>query len=145
MNKNYRQGQILRLLRFHNFHTQEELAQELANVGIETTQVTLSRDIRELGLVKTPDGYRSVRAGSRTGLTLATIAAECLWHADTAGNMCVLKTAPGHASSLASALDNEGWKEVVGTVAGDDTILVVCHDTFLAAKVMHRVLGFVKE
>ena len=68
MNKTYRQGQILRLIKNRKIHTQDQLAQELAAQGITATQVTLSRDIRELGLVKTPEGYRQVEATTGPGI-----------------------------------------------------------------------------
>ncbi|MDZ4796870.1 MAG: ArgR family transcriptional regulator [Bryobacteraceae bacterium] len=142
MNKTYRQGQILRLIRAHRIHTQEQLAQELAGLGIATTQVTLSRDIRELGLVKMPDGYRQVEAPAGPGIE--AMAADFLWDAVAAQNLLVLKTAPGHANSLAISLDQEDWPEIVGTIAGDDTILVVCPDTATAVQLQQRLLTFVR-
>lgn len=140
MNKTYRQGQILRLIRTRRIHTQEQLAQELSEQGIATTQVTLSRDIRELGLVKTPEGYRQVDVPAGPGIE--TMAAEFLWDAVAAQNLLVLKTAPGHANSLAISIDQEDWPEVVGTIAGDDTILVVCPDSATAGQLQQRLLGF---
>lgn len=140
MNKTYRQGQILRLIRSRRIHTQEALAQELSGQGIETTQVTLSRDIRELGLVKTSDGYREVDLPAGPGIE--TMAAEFLWDAVAAQNLLVLKTAPGHANSLAISIDQEDWPEVVGTIAGDDTILVVCPDSATAVQLQKRLLEF---
>ncbi|MBC7924947.1 MAG: ArgR family transcriptional regulator [Bryobacteraceae bacterium] len=140
MNKTYRQGQILRLIRSRKVHTQEQLAQELLAVDVTATQVTLSRDIRELGLVKTPEGYRQVDAPSGPGFE--TMATDFLWDAVSAQNLLVLKTAPGHANSLAISLDQEDWPEVVGTIAGDDTVLVVCPDTATATELQKRLLGF---
>ena len=143
MNKTYRQGQILRLIKQRKLHTQEQLAHELASQGISATQVTLSRDIRELGLVKTPEGYRQVEATAGPGIEY--MAAEFLWHAVAAQNLLVLKTAPGHASSVAVSLDQEEWIEVVGTIAGDDTVLVVTPDAASAASLQGRLLSFLKE
>ena len=142
MNKTYRQGQILRLIRSHRIMTQDQLAQELAAQGVAATQVTLSRDIRELGLVKTAEGYRQVEAGA-AGPSIETIAAEFLWEATAAQHTVVLKTSPGHASSVAIALDQQEWPEVVGTIAGDDTILVVTPDNATAKALHRRLLGFV--
>jgi transcriptional regulator of arginine metabolism len=142
VNKTYRQGQILRLIKARKVHTQEQLAHELSGAGIHATQVTLSRDIRELGLVKTPEGYRQVEAPSGPGI--ATMASEFLWDAVSAQNLVVLKTAPGHASSLAISIDQEDWSEVVGTIAGDDTILVICPDNATAGKIQKRLLGFLE-
>jgi transcriptional regulator of arginine metabolism len=141
VNKTYRQGQILRLIKAKRVHTQEQLAQDLAAVGISATQVTLSRDIRELGLVKTPEGYRQVESAT-SGPGIATMAAEFLWDAVVAQNLVVLKTAPGHANTVAISLDQEDWPEVVGTIAGDDTILVVCPDHPTAEQLRRKLMEF---
>ena len=127
MTKNFRHGQILKLVHTQPVHTQEDLARLLRAVGIETTQVTLSRDVRELGLVKTPEGYREM--GRETGPQFHLLTVK------TAQNLVVLKTAPGNASSVAAALDREAWGEIVGTIAGDDTILVITPDNLTALKV----------
>jgi transcriptional regulator of arginine metabolism len=142
VNKTYRQGQIVRLIRGQKIYTQEQLAHELAAQGIAATQVTLSRDIRELGLVKTPEGYRQMEAASGPGV--AAMAAEFLWSAVAAQNLVVLKTAPGHANSLAVSIDQEDWPEVVGTIAGDDTILVVTPDMKTAAVVQRKLLAYLE-
>ena len=144
MNKSYRQGQILKLIHAKKIFTQDDLARELgAAYDIQTTQVTLSRDIRELGLLKTTEGYRQV--GPPGGPNLATIASEFLWDVRCAQNLIVLRTSPAHASSLAVALDQEDWPEVVGTIAGDDTVLVIAPDAQGAAKVRERLLSFVRQ
>jgi len=142
MNKSYRQGQILRVIERQPIHTQDELARELAKVGLQTTQVTLSRDIRELGLAKTGAGYQRFAAESRAlGPDLATITDEFLTDARVAQNLLVLRTSPGNASSLASALDREAWDEVIGTIAGDDTVLVITGDNEQAVMVRDRLLA----
>ncbi len=144
MNKAFRQGQILKLIRSRRIPTQDDLARELKeSCGIETTQVTLSRDIRELGLLKTPEGYRQVEAAA-AGPELETIAGELLQDARVAQNLVVLRTSPGNANALAVALDKEDWPEVVGTIAGDDTILVVAPDSSAAEKLRKKLLGFVQ-
>jgi transcriptional regulator of arginine metabolism len=140
MSKSYRHGQILKLITSRKIHTQEELANELKKLGVDATQVTLSRDIRELGLAKTQDGYRQIR-GEAAGPDLALMAAEFLHDVRVAQNLVVLKTSPGHANSLAVALDHEEWSEVVGTIAGDDTILVVTPDNQTAGTVEKRLLA----
>lgn len=144
MNKSYRQGQIAKLIRNQAISTQEELAAELKKIGVAATQVTLSRDIRELGLVKTPDGYRQI-APQSSGPDLATILAEFLQDVRVAQNLLVLKTPPGHASTLAIALDQEEWEEVVGTIAGDDTVLVIAPDREVAATLQGKLLGYLSE
>lgn len=145
MNKAFRQGQILNLIRAKSILTQDDLARELKETyGIHATQVTLSRDIRELGLLKTPDGYRQVAAGP-AGPDLATITSEFLQDVRVAQNLIVLKTSPGNANTLAVALDKQQWPEIVGTLAGDDTILVVAPDGSAAAKLRDRLLGLVQS
>lgn len=139
MNKRYRQGQILRLIREQVILTQEQLAQALASTGVRATQVTLSRDIRELGLAKTAAGYRVLGASERRP-GFAAVAAEFLHDVRLAQNLVLLKTSPGNASTLAVALDREEWPEVVGTVAGDDTTLVVAPDSRTAAKLRDKFL-----
>jgi transcriptional regulator of arginine metabolism len=143
MSKSYRHGQILKLIRTKPIHTQEELAQELRKAGLEATQVTLSRDLRELGLAKTIDGYQEVVSDeAEAGPQLRLLAAEFLQDIRTAQNLVVLKTAPGHANSVAVALDGEQWPEIVGTIAGDDTILVIAPDNRTAETVEKKLKQF---
>ena len=139
MSKSYRHGQILKLIRSQAIGTQDELAQELKKVGIAATQVTLSRDIHELRLVKTQEGYREI-SGEEAASSFAMLASEFLQDVRCAQNQVVLRTAPGHANSVAVALDRENWPEVVGTLAGDDTILVIAPDASTAEQVRARLL-----
>jgi transcriptional regulator of arginine metabolism len=144
MNKTFRQGQILKLIRAKQILTQDDLARELKeSYGIQATQVTLSRDIRELGLLKTPQGYRQVEAAPG-GRSFETVAVEFLQDARVAQNLLVLRTSPGNANALAVALDKLEWPEVVGTLAGDDTILVVTPDSGTAGKLREKLLEFVQ-
>jgi transcriptional regulator of arginine metabolism len=145
--KSFRQGQILKLVRTQPVHTQDDLAKLLRSVGIEATQVTLSRDVRELRLVKTPEGYRPVenKGARETGPHFELLAGEFLQDVKRAQNLVVLRTAPGHANSVAVALDNEEWPEVVGTIAGDDTILVITPDNTIAVNVYNRLLALIGE
>src|SRR5271157_3707766 len=134
MTKTYRQGQILKLIRGKRISTQDELAQELKNQGIAATQVTLSRDLRDLRLVKTREGYQEM-IPEEVGPQFSMLAGEFLKDVLRAQNLVILKTPPGHASSVALALDNEGWPEVVGTLGGDDTVLIVTPDNPTAESV----------
>jgi transcriptional regulator of arginine metabolism len=144
MNKSFRQGQILKVIRSKEIYTQDELARELSQLGIQTTQVTLSRDMRELNLVKTSDGYRPLPAET-SGPALADIANEFLLDIRCAQNLVVLRTSPGHASSLAIAIDQEELDEVVGTLAGDDTVLVISPDNETASKFRQRMLEIISS
>ncbi len=132
MNKSFRQGQIRQIIRGGNLHTQEELAAALEAQGVRATQVTLSRDMREMGIVKTADGYRELGAlgeGAASDQDARQALAEFLRDVRLAQNLLVLKTDPGNANALAVALDRARWPEVVGTIAGDDTVLVVAPDS----------------
>ena len=143
MNKSYRHGQILKLIASRRISTQQELARQLKALGIATTQVTLSRDLSELGLIKTRDGYRQVTS-TAAAPGVESIIAEFLTDVRVAQNLVVLKTAPGHAMSLARAVDDEKWPEIVGTVAGDDTVLVVAGDHRAAEQVKKKLLTLVE-
>ena len=143
MTKTYRQGQILKLIRSKRICTQDELAQELRALDIAATQVTLSRDIRDLRLVKTREGYQEM-APEETGPQFALLAAEFLHDVLRAQNLVVLKTSPGHANSVAVALDNEQWPEIIGTIAGDDTILVIAPDRETAEVVQEKLMGILE-
>lgn len=142
MNKNFRQGQILKIIRSKGIYTQEELARELSELGIQATQVTLSRDMRELALVKTAEGYRQLPAETG-GPTLADVAEEYLQDIRIAQNLVVLRTSPGNANTLAIALDREELEDVVGTIAGDDTVLVITADGHHASTFRQRILELI--
>jgi transcriptional regulator of arginine metabolism len=144
MNKSYRQGQILKLIRSRNLHTQEELARALRTIGIPATQVTLSRDIRELGLVKTPDGYVLAAEAATNGPDIETVVREFVLDIRIAQNLLVLRTPPGHANSVGVELDKANWPEIAGTVAGDDTVLVIAPDSKTAAGLREKFLRFLK-
>ena len=144
MNKSYRQGQILKLIRARRLHTQQDLARALRAVGIPATQVTLSRDIRELGLVKTPAGYAPVGSEPAPAADVAALAREFVLDVRAAQNLVVLRTPAGHANSVAIALDRANWPEVTGTIAGDDTVLVVAPDVKTAVDLLAKFLKFLK-
>jgi len=147
MNKGYRQGQILKTIRAKHVRTQQDLARELHGSGIEVTQVTLSRDMRELGLVKTPEGYKQLGLAEQHpvhGPGLETIAAEFLIDIRQALQILVLKTPPGGAMPLARALDQAGWDTIAGTIAGDDTVMVVTADARAAGLVRQRLMKLVR-
>ena len=144
MSKSYRQGQILKLVRSKRILTQDELAQELRNLGISATQVTLSRDIRDLRLVKTRDGYQEM-APEEKGPGLQLLAAEFVLDVRIAQNLVVMRTAPGNANSVAQALDQEEWPEIVGTIAGDNTILVIVPDSPTAEVVQEKLMAILEK
>jgi transcriptional regulator of arginine metabolism len=124
--KTLRQGQILRLVAREAIENQDELCRRLRHEGMRVTQATVSRDVHELKLVKTDRGYQTLPAqATPPAPALPRMAREAIRELRPALNLLVIKTPPGGAQSLGAALDAEGWPEVVGTVAGDDTILVI--------------------
>lgn len=128
--KTLRQGQILRLVTREAIENQDDLCRRLREEGMRVTQATVSRDVHELRLVKTDRGYQTMAAQTAPAApALPRMAREGIRDLRPAQNMLVIKTPPGGAQSLGAALDAEGWPEIVGTVAGDDTILVISGST----------------
>lgn len=147
MSTSFRQAQILKMIRSKRIHTQEELARELLAVGIHATQVTLSRDIKKLGLAKTADGYVPLNIAQPPApapAQLENAAWEVLQDVRVAQNQVVIKTPPGKANSLAVDLDRASLPEVVGTIAGDDTILIITPDSAAALRLRRRLLKLVE-
>jgi transcriptional regulator of arginine metabolism len=144
MRKAFRQAQILKLVRTRAITTQEELAEKLASTGLDASQVTLSRDIRELGLIKTAAGYRPQDSAEPqpSSDNLRRVLQEFLRDLRLAQNLVILRTAPGGAQPVARALDTEDWPEVVGTVAGDDTIFIAAADTRSAKSLRKKLLTY---
>lgn len=141
-----RQARIVALLSAGPVHSQAELAALLADEGIDVTQATLSRDLEELGAVKLrgPDGgaghyvvpedgspVRGVPGGTER---LSRLLGDLLVGCDASANLAVLRTPPGAAHYLASAIDRAAMPEVVGTIAGDDTIFVVAREPMTGAQ-----------
>lgn len=147
MTKSYRHGQILNLIRSQPIRTQEELAHALYRVGIEVTQVTLSRDIRELGLVKGQQGYREperVAVPTDEPSNLKRALEEFVRDVKTAQNIVIIKTAAGNAQPVAVALDREAWPEIIGTVAGDDTVFAAAPDARQADRAKEKLLALLR-
>lgn len=141
-----RQARIVALLSARPVHSQGELATLLADEGIDVTQATLSRDLEELGAVKlrgadggvgqyvVPEDGSPVRGVSGGTGRLAKLLGDLLVSTDASGNLAVLRTPPGAAQYLASAIDRAVLPEVVGTIAGDDTIFVVAREPVTGAQ-----------
>jgi transcriptional regulator of arginine metabolism len=154
-----RHRRIVELLETHRIRSQSELARLLADDGVEVTQTTLSRDLDELGAVKIRDGEGLAYAvpaegGDQTprlaplngepGARLARLAGELLVSADVSANLVVLRTPPGAAQFLASAIDRAGLPEVLGTIAGDDTVLLISRDSTGGEALAARMLDLAK-
>lgn len=129
MNKVHRHRLIARLLQGQTVRSQEQLRDMLLSNGVRSTQGTLSRDLREMGVLKAPTGYTLAPGdnGKRTGSELEGAVRTHMLSADSAGNIVIVKTEPGHASLLAAQIDLAPLAGIVGSIAGDDTV-------FLAAR-----------
>jgi len=128
--KTFRHGQILRLVSGQPIANQEELRRRLAAQKMRVTQATLSRDLQELRLVKTQEGYRPANAVPQEPVVLplpplARALREFLVDVRPAENLLVLKTPPSGAQPLAAAVDGAKYAEIAGTIAGDDTVLII--------------------
>jgi transcriptional regulator of arginine metabolism len=140
--KRYRQGQILKVITGEAISSQDELRRRLAHIKLNVTQATLSRDLRELHLVKTAAGYKPLAATTPESAPLSALAralSEFLSDIRPAGNMLVLKTPPGGAQPLAAAVDAEHFTEVAGTIAGDDTVLIITSTPRTRVAVQKRI------
>lgn len=118
----------MKLLSGQPVASQDELRRRLGHLGVRVTQATLSRDLRELRLVKTVEGYRPLADAAEEVSPLPPLVralTEYLLDIRPAQNMLVLKTPPSGAQPLAAAVDGEHWKEIAGTLAGDDTVLII--------------------
>jgi len=138
--KAQRQAKIMEIISNRNVETQEQLLAELQNAGFHSTQATISRDIKELRIVKELTSFGTYRycvsnneVGSTFSGKLNTIFRECITSFDYAQNILVIRTLPGLASAAASAIDAMSLSVVLGTLAGDDTVFVVMRDSNAAA------------
>jgi transcriptional regulator of arginine metabolism len=146
--KTYRQGQILRLVAGEHIGNQEELRRRLAARRLRVTQATLSRDLQELKLVKTADGYKSVPEHAEENLPIPSLTralGEFLLDIRPAENLLVLKTPPSGAQPLAAAVDASKFPEIAGTIAGDDTVLIITPNKKSRAALQHRVESLVNR
>jgi transcriptional regulator of arginine metabolism len=142
MSKALRQKAILEVLERGPVASQEDLQRALSKRGFRVGQATLSRDVHDLHLVKTGAGY--ARAQDETAVEpclppVSRLVREFVLEVRPAQNLLVIKTTVGSAQPVAAALDAEDWPETLGTVAGDDTILIVCPEKKAAARIASRI------
>lgn len=149
--KSSRHEKITELIKEYRIETQEELAEKLMEAGYKATQATVSRDIRELGLTKISDGKGHQRysmlqeRGDKDMQRYIRVLKDSLVSIDTACNILVVKTVEGMAQGVASALDNMHFPEVVGCIAGDDTIMCVFHNNEDCQLVMNRIRHIISQ
>ena len=140
--KTLRQRAVLEVLKHGAVASQEDLQRALRKKGFKVGQPTLSRDIRELNLSKTSSGYSLPQNEGGVGLALppaSRLVREFVLEVRSAQNLLVVKTIVGSAQPVAAALDEAEWSEIVGTIAGDDSILIVCPDKELARSLRLRL------
>jgi transcriptional regulator of arginine metabolism len=141
--KTQRHAAILRVVRERRIESQDGLREALAQDGFVVTQATLSRDIRELGLAKVADpgggAYYTHPHRGAVRPELAQVLPILLVSVDGVGPFLVLKTASGSAAAVTEALDQAGWSEIMGTIAGDDTVLVITRNQRVRREVGSRI------
>jgi len=146
MNKGQRHIKIRELITNFEIETQDELVDMLKNAGFNVTQATVSRDIKELHLVKVPmpDGrYKySLPADQRFNplQKLKRALMDAFVKIDSAGHLLVMKTMPGNAHAIGALIDNLDWDEILGTICGDDTILIICRTSEDTEVLTNRIL-----
>jgi transcriptional regulator of arginine metabolism len=145
--KTFRHGQILRLVSGQRIASQEDLRRRLAAQKMRVTQATLSRDLQQLHLVKTQEGYKQASSLPEEPTPLQPLAralAEFLLDIRPAENLLVLKTPPGGAQPLAAAVDGSKFAEVAGTIAGDDTVLIITPNKKSCQSLQRKMKALVK-
>jgi len=145
--KTFRHGQILRLVSGERIANQDDLRRRLASQRLRVTQATLSRDLQELKLVKTPEGYKQATTISEEVPPLPPLARalrEFLIDVRPAENLLVLKTPPSGAQPLAAAVDASKFPEIAGTIAGDDTVLIITASRKTRAALQQKIEALLK-
>jgi transcriptional regulator of arginine metabolism len=139
--KRQRHNAILDLVRSEEIASQEDLMRGLKARHIDVSQSTLSRDIQELRLAKTGGVYTVVELepGKPSDESIRRIIREFLIDIDVAQNIVVVKTGPGHASTVSQALDEAGWPEAIGTIAGENTVFIAVRSEKDGKKLEHRI------
>jgi transcriptional regulator of arginine metabolism len=144
-NKQQRQTAILQLIGTRGISSQEELKRLLGGRGVVVTHATLSRDLRELGVVRAPgeDGARYLlpeMVSDEAKPSLENLLPQWFSRVDGVNELLVLHTLPTGAQPIAEALDSQGWPEIVGTLAGENTVLVICRSTAARQSLSDRIV-----
>lgn len=150
--KRYRYNKIKEIVQTRTIETQEDLAQALLEEGIEVTQATVSRDIKELMLIKIPtgDGHYRYALSPEENVMLSKnrinrLFQESIIKVDFSLNQIVLHTLPGSANSVAFAIDHAKWEEIIGTIAGDDTLLIIARSVEEVQHVLKRISDLMRD
>lgn len=140
----FRRTAILRILRESTVHNQDDLVKVLRKQGYEATQSSVSRDLRELGVAKAGDHYIVPQTADARAVDAFAAIANFVVKIHTAGSLIVVRTSTGTAQSVAVAIDQSQWPEVVGTVSGDDTIFVATQGGREQRRLRERLRGIFK-
>ena len=145
-----RHARILDIIENGEIETQDELAEKLRELGMNVTQATISRDIKELRLIKVLSMSGKYRYSSmnhesaNTSERLMVILKEAFVSSDYANNILVIKTLPGMAQAVGATVDSLGWNDVVGTIAGDDALMIICRAEKIAEDLMEKFTRMVR-
>lgn len=148
--KNKRQLKIMELISAEDIYTQEELAERLKQIGEDVTQATVSRDIKEMKLVKVADGTgrsRYAAVGEQNGglaSRLIRIFADTVLSIDYSANIIMIRTLSGSANAAGEAVDALKWPEILGTIAGDNTVMAIVRQEYSAGKVADNLRALIK-
>ncbi len=145
-----RHAKILEITEHNEIETQDELAEKLREMGMDVTQATISRDIKELRLIKVLSSEGKYKYspmnddGSVMNERLLIIIKEAFVSCDYANNILVVKTLPGMAQAVAHTVEALDWNDIVGTIAGDDTLMMVCRAEKIAEDLMDKLTRIVR-
>ncbi|NLB15952.1 MAG: arginine repressor [Clostridiales bacterium] len=148
--KTDRQKKILEIVTDYDIETQEELQKQLLQSGFDVTQATVSRDIREMGLTKVSNSRGAYRYAAPNSVSASTdkyrkIITEAVIRAESANNLIIVKTYPGMAQAAGAAVDSLEMNGIIGSIAGDDTILIVSRSDEIAAEITRHIDAIVAE
>lgn len=147
MNKGHRHIRIRDIISKYEIETQDQLVQTLKDAGVDVTQATVSRDIKEMHLIKVPTSTGSYKYSLprvhefNTEQKLHRAMTDAFVSLDGAGHFLVLKTLPGNAQAVGSLLDHLKWDQMLGTICGDDTCLIICKDEAYIDEVREKLLA----
>jgi len=147
LNKGHRHIRIRDIITNNEIETQDQLVKSLKESGVDVTQATVSRDIKEMHLIKVPLSNGNYKYNLppvhkyNTEVKLHRALTDAFVSIDSASHFLVLKTVPGNAQAIGSLLDNLNWPEMLGTICGDDTCLIICKEESFTTDVSERLLA----
>lgn len=137
-----RRAKAIALIKAGKVSSQSDLVKELKKVGFNVTQTTASRDLEEIGAVRGRNGYTIDASGDDSIARSMPLPSDLILSVEASGNLAVVRTPPGGAQFLASSLDHSGLKSIIGTIAGDDTVLVVSRKASGGSELAKELLSF---